>query len=179
MILFINIFRRIIFWAAILFFISLISGLILFSVLSLEFKNSSYFGDVYLYLVLLIPLAILFTMTGTIKKRNSSNKNWGIAGLTSIIAIIVFVTMFSLIMQIAWGGWANEAILYRNKKDNNISVNEQVWDVGALGYDRGSKRVVELKPIFYYFYQVRLIDTTHLDRNEWTFVNEEGDIHFP
>ena len=117
-------------------------------------------------------------MTGTIKKRNSKDKNWGTAGLTILIAVAVFIGMFSLLVQ-TFGGWTNERILYRNIKDNNISINEQIWDVGALGYARGRKRIVELIPMFNYFYQVKSIDTTKLDKSEWKFVNEEGDIYYP
>ena len=171
--------RLTIFWLAIAFFISLFAGLILFSLFSLEFRKSSYGNDLYLYLIFLVPIALLLTMAGTIKKKNSKNKNWGIAGLTFFLAISVFVVMFSLLMQVSFGGWTNEKILYRNIKDKNISINQQIWDVGALGYDRDSKRIVELKPIFNYFYQVKNIDTIKLDKNEWTFVNEEGDIRYP
>ena len=116
-------------------------------------------------------------MTGTIKKKNSKNKNWGIAGLTIFIAIGVFVVMFSLLMQVAFGGWTNESILFRNKRNSSISINEQIWDVGALGYDRNSKRVVKLKPVLKYLNQVTPVDTVSLDKTEWIFVNEDGDIH--
>ena len=179
MVIFINIFRRIVFWAAILFFISLFGGLVLYSILFLEFKNSGYVSDLYSYLIFLIPLAILLTMAGTINKRNSKEKNSTVVWLTFFIAIVVFVVLFSMTMFIGFGGWRNEAILYRNNKDKNISINQQIWDVGALGYDRGSKRVVKLKPLLSYFYQVSIIDTTNLDKSEWIFVNEEGDIHYP
>ena len=33
--------------------------------------------------------------------------------------------------------------------------------------------------MFNYFYKVRNIDTTELDKSEWTFLDEEGDIHYP
>jgi len=159
------------------FFIFLFAGLIIFSVFSLEFKKSSYGNEFYLYLVFLIPIVVLLTMTGTIKKKNSKNKNWGIAGLTIFIAIGVFVVMFSLLMQVAFGGWTNESILFRNKRNSSISINEQIWDVGALGYDRNSKRVVKLKPVLKYLNQVTPVDTVSLDKTEWIFVNEDGDIH--
>jgi hypothetical protein len=107
---FISIIRLTIFWLAITFFILLFAGLIIFSLFSLEFKKSSYGNDFYFYLIFLIPIALLLTMTGTIKKKNSKNKNWGIAGLTIFIAIGVFVVMFSLLMQNAFGGWTNERI---------------------------------------------------------------------
>ena len=95
--------RLTIFWLAIAFFISLFAGLILFSLFSLEFRKSSYGNDLYLYLIFLVPIALLLTMAGTVKKKNSKNKNWGIAGLTFFLAISVFVVMFSLLMQVSFG----------------------------------------------------------------------------
>jgi hypothetical protein len=175
----VNIFRWTIFYLTILFFFLLIGGLISFSIFSLEFKSKTFGSEFYFYLIFLIPLAIILTLTGTLNKKNSNNRNWRIGGLTIFIAIVVFVVMFSLLMQISFGGWKNERILYRNAKDKNVSINEQIWDVGALGYDRGSKRIVELRPILNYFYQIKNIDTTNLDKTEWNFVDEEGDIHYP
>ena len=122
-------------------------------------------------------MALLLTMTGTIKKRNSKDKNWGIAGLTILVAVAIFLIMFSLLMQVAFGGWTNESILFRNKRNSGISINEQIWDVGALGYDRSSKRIVKLKPVLKYLNQVTPVDTGSLDKTEWIFVNEDGDIH--
>ena len=151
--------------------------LILFSIFSLEFKKSSDGSTLYLYLTFLIPMALLLTMTGTIKKRNSKDRNWGIAGLTILISVAVFIIMFSLLMQVAFGGWTNQSILFRNKSNSSISINEQIWDVGALGYDRNSKRIVKLKPVLKYLNQVTPIDTGSLDKTEWIFVNEDGDIH--
>jgi uncharacterized membrane protein len=84
--------------------------------------------------------------------------------LTILIAITVFVVMFSLLMQASSGGCTNERILYRNIQDKDVSINEQIWNVGVLGFDRDSKRIVELKPIFNYFYQVKNIDTIKLDK---------------
>ena len=49
-------------------------------------------------------------------------------------------------------------------------------DAGALGSDRNRKRIVKIKPLLRYFYQVTFIDTTRLDKTDWIFVNEE-DIH--
>lgn len=80
--------------------------------------------------------------------------------------------MLSLLVQ-SGGGWTNESILYRNKKDPNISINEQIWDAGALGSDRNTKRIVKLKPLLRYCYQVTFIDTTQLNKTDWIFVNEE------
>ena len=84
-----------------------------------------------------------------------------------------------MITKASWGGWTNETILYRNTKNKNITVNQQIWDVGTLGYDRDSRRIVKIRQVLKYFNQVKNIDTTRLDKNEWKLVNEEGDIHYP
>ena len=81
-------------------------------------------------------------------------------------------------MSAVFGGWTNETILYRNKHNESISINEQIWDVGAFGWDRNRTRIVKLKPVLKYLYQVTPIDTGKLDKTEWKFVNEEGDIHY-
>ena len=145
----------------------------------MEFRDTDFGNELYLYLIFIIPLAILLTLTGTLRNKNSSNKNWGIGALTVLSAITAFIAMFSLLTQVAWGSWTNKTILYRNNKDNSISINEQIWDIGALGYDRDRQRIVELKPVFNYLYKVTLIDTLTLNKKYWTFVGEEGDIHFP
>ena len=121
----INILRWTIFYLTILFLFLLIGVLISFSIYSLEFKSKTLGNDLFFYLVFLIPLAILLTLNGTLNKRNTSNRNWGIGGITVFSAIAVFLIMSSLLMQ-SGGGWTNESILYRNKKDPNISINEQI-----------------------------------------------------
>ena len=171
-----NILRRTIFVLTILFLAVLFIGLILFFVFSLEFIDSSFGNDLYLFLIPTVPLALLLTMTGTIKKKNKQNKNWTVAGLTILSSVACFIIMYSLVFQVAFGGWTNETILYRHKGNKTISINVQRWDVGALGY--GGQRVVEVKPFFKYFAKVSPIDTTKLNKADWTFVNEEGDIHY-
>ena len=153
-------------------------GLISFPLFSLEFKSKTFGGDLYLYLLFIIPVSIFLTLTGTLKKKNTKNRNWIIGGITVFAAVGVFLIMGSLLMSAVFGGWTNETILYRNKHNASISINEQIWDVGAFGWDRNHTRIVKLKPVLKYLYQVTPIDTGKLDKTEWKFVNEEGDIHY-
>lgn len=146
---------------------------------SLEFSNSSYRTTLFLNLTYIIPVALLLTMTGTIKKKNSKKKNSNISALTIFSSFSVFFIMLLLNMQASWGGWTNETILYRNTKIESITINQQIRDVGALGYDRNSRRIVKIRQVLKYINQVKNIDTIKLDKNEWKFVNEEGDIHYP
>ena len=79
--------------------------------------------------------------------------------------------------KIGFGAWVNETILYCNKSNNQITINEQIFDAGALGY--GSRRIVQTRPFFYYFQTIKQIDTTKLNKDEWKLINKEGDIREP
>jgi hypothetical protein len=171
-----KIFRWTIFYLTILFFLLLIVGLIAFSIFSLEFGKLGFKNEFYFYLSFLIPLAILLTLTGTLSKKNTNNKNWTIGGATILIAVAIFLIMFSLLIQ-TFGGWRTQSILFRNEKNLNITISEQIWDVGALGYDRNNTRIVKLRPVLKYLNQVTPVDTGSLDKTEWIFVNEDGDMH--
>lgn len=151
--------------------------MILFDAYSLEFKNQTTLGNLYLCSIIVIPVMLLLTMTGTIIKKNSTEKNGKIFGITLTLALGIFFTLLALGLRASFGGWTNEAILFRNKANKNISINEQIYDVGALGYDRNSKRIVKIKRVLKYFNQVMKMDTSKLNKEEWIFVNEIGDIH--
>jgi membrane protease YdiL (CAAX protease family) len=172
-----NIVRWTIFYLTIFFFFLLFVGLVSFSVFSLEFKSKTFGSTLYLYLLFLIPISIILTLAGTLNKKNTNNRNWVIGGLTILLVVATFLIMGSLLMHLTFGGWTNETILYRAKHNSNVSINEQIWGVGALGYNRNRTRIVKLKPVLKYLYQVTLVDTGRLEKAEWIFVNEEGDIH--
>jgi hypothetical protein len=76
-----------------------------------------------------------------------------------------------------FGGWKTQSILFRNEKNLSITISEQIWDVGTLGYDRNNTRIVKLRPVLKYLNQVTPVDTGSLDKTEWIFVNEDGDMH--
>ena len=50
-------------------------------------------------------------------------------------------------------------------------------DVGALGY--GGRRFVNVNPVLGLFQKVTEIDTNQINRDEWIYVDREGDIKMP
>jgi hypothetical protein len=169
--------RQTIFWLTIIFIIIAFFSLTIGQYLSIDFKNYKTQSDFYYFVFTGLPFAFLLTLFGTLKKQNSKSKNWTIGILTVLSAgISFFILMFTMFM-IGFGAWVNETILYRKNDDKNITINQQIYDVGALGY--GLKRTVQLKPIFIFFQTVENIDTTKIEKAKWTYVNEEGDIHYP
>ena len=151
--------------------------MILFDYFSLEFKGQTIGANIYVASIFIIPVMLLLTMTGTISKAYSKEKNWKIIGFTLTLALGFFFTMLAVSMHASFGSWTNETILFRNKENKNITINEQLYNEGALGYDRDSKRIVKIKPVLVHFNQVTKIDTARLNLTEWIFVNEIGDIH--
>ena len=175
----IQILRFTVFCLTVLFSVLLILFISLFSIFSLEFQKEEYGDSFFQLCIILIPTIILSTIFWRIKRENSKTRNQSIVWSTIAIATISLLLLLLLKLKISFGGWSNEVILFRNAKTQYISINKQIWDVGALGYDRERTRIVELKPLLKYFYVVKAVDTSELDKSEWNLVNEEGDIHFP
>jgi hypothetical protein len=151
----------------------------LFHIFSLEFKENNDAVNFLLFLVVAIPSAILLTLTGTISKRNNKEKKSMVVGATVFCAFVALAVMLVVVKQVSFGVWINEAILYRNLSDKHTTINQQVYSVGALGTEYNRKRVVQLKPILVYFFQVKNIDTFQLDKKQWLLVNEEVGTPYP
>jgi hypothetical protein len=141
-----------------------------------EFSNNHVRGNFYNIIIQGFPIAILLTLFGTLKRENFKIKNFTIIISTLLIAILTFFAILNNIFLIGFGAWTTEKIVYRNKI-NQLEIKEQIFDNGAFGY--GNKRIVKTKPFLKYWIYPTEIDTTKINKNEWIFVNEEGDIKFP
>ena len=169
--------RLTIFWLTIIFIIVALFALTIGQYLPIDFKNYKTQSNFYYFVFTGLPFAILLSLFGTLKREYSKFKSWTIGILTVLSAGFCFFILMFTMFTIGFGAWTNETILYRNNDDRNITINEQIFDIGALGY--GGRRTVKLKPIFMIFQTVENIDITKIDNAKWTYVNEEGDIHFP
>lgn len=76
-----------------------------------------------------------------------------------------------------FGAWVDEEIIYENKENSKVTINQQIWDIGAFGY--GGRRTVKLTPCLGLWNIVTEIDTATIDKNKWELVSREGDIKFP
>jgi hypothetical protein len=169
--------RLTIFWLTIIFIIVALFALTIGQYLPVYFKNYKTQSNFYYLVFTGLPFAILLTLFGTLKREHSKYKNWTIGTLTVLSAGFSFFILMFIMFTIGFGAWTNETILYRNNDDKNITINQQIFDIGALGY--GGRRTVKLKPLFVIFQTVENIDITKIDKAKWTYVNEDGDIHFP
>jgi hypothetical protein len=168
---------KFIFWLALTAIAISIFTLTFGQIIPIEFKNNTYQSDFYSFIFFGLPLSIGLTLFGTIKNQNNKLKNLLIGFSTIVLSVICFFVLVTSMFSIGFGAWTNETILYRNKSNEELTINQQIYDLGAFGY--GKRRTAELKPFFKYFEIVKIIDTSKIDKTKWLKVNEEGDLHFP
>lgn len=168
--------KRIIFWIAIVFIGVTIFALSVGQFLPYEFADYNVMHNFYDILMHGIPIAILLTLFGTIKRQNPKEKNWSVLGVTVLTSFISFVIVPSLIFRICFGTWITATTIYRHKTEDKV-IKEQLFDIGALSY--GGTRIVEIKPILHFWILPTAIDTSTINKSEWEYVNEQGDIKFP
>jgi branched-subunit amino acid transport protein AzlD len=168
--------KKTIFWTAIIFIGLTILTLTVGQILPYEFADYKLQHKFYDIIIQGLPFAVLLTLLGTLKKENSKTKNWTFGTLTVLTSILCLVGQLFMIFTFGFGAWTTVTTIYKHKTDNR-EIKEQLYDIGAFGY--GGQRTVEIKPFLTYWVLPTKIDTATIDKNEWNFVNEQGDIKFP
>ena len=164
-------------WITLLFFGVAIFAMTIGQVLPIEFADWRHMHLFYDIILQGLPIAILLTLVWTLKKSTQKRTNIVIGVLTPVIAAGMLFITIPLIFSFGFGAWVDEAIIYESKENPNVIINQQIWDVGALGY-RG-QRTVKLTPILGLWNWVENIDTTEINKEKWILVRKEGDIKFP
>jgi hypothetical protein len=168
---------KFIFWLAIIVIAISVFALTIGQIIPIEFKNNTNQSDFYSYIYFGLPISISLTLFRTIKTRNNKLKNLLIGFSTIVLSVICFFVLVTSMFSIGFCAWTNETILYRNMNNKELTINQQIYDLGAFGY--GKRRIAEIKPFLKYFEIVKIIDTTKIDKTKWLKINEEGDLHFP
>jgi hypothetical protein len=168
---------KFIFWLAIVLIVISVFALTLGQIIPIEFNNNTNQSYFYSYIIFGLPISIGLTLFGTIKSQNKKFKNLLIGFSTIVLSIICFFVLVTSMFRIGFGAWTNETILYRNINNKELTINQQIYDLGAFGY--GKRRTAEIIPFLKYFELVKIIDTTKIDKTKWLKVNEEGDLQFP
>lgn len=164
-------------WITLLFFGIAIYALTVGQIVSIEFadwKHTHLFYDIILQG---LPVAILLTLIWTITQDRPKKKNIAIGILTPIIACGMFFGTIFLMFSFGFGAWVDEEIIYESKVNPEVTIKQQLWDIGAFGY--GGHRTVKLTPILGLWNWVEHIESAKNDEENWTLVQKEGDIKFP
>jgi len=168
--------KKTIFLTAIFFIGLTIFALTVGQNLPYEFADYKIMNNFYVTIWQGLPIAILLTLFGTFKRKKTRVQNLTFLGVTVLISIMSFFIVVSLMFSIGFGAWTTVSTLYRHKTEDKV-IKEQLFEEGAFGY--GGKRIVEIKPVLKYWILPTKIDTSKINKNEWKFVNEQGDIKFP
>lgn len=168
--------KKTIFWTAIVFIGLTIFALTVGQILPYEFADYKLQHKFYDTIIQGLPIAVLLTLFGTLKKQNSKTRNWTFGILTVLTSILCLVGQLFMIFAFGFGAWTTVTTIYKHKTDNR-EIKEQLYDIGAFGY--GGQRTVEIKPFLKYWVLPTKIDTATINKNEWNLVNEQGDIKFP
>ena len=169
--------KRILYWLAIAFIVISLYSYIFAPNIPIQFRDADLSNYYHGILLFAFPIAILLTLFGTLKTEYNHFKILIIITITSLISIIIFTLSLKFVFLPGYGHWVDLTVLYRSKKESNIKIANQLYDVGAFGY-RG-KRTVKIKPFLYLYETAQDIDTTKIDKSQWDYINEEGDFKFP
>jgi hypothetical protein len=120
-----------------------------------------------------LPIAILLTLTGTIKRTNDKSKNVIIIVTTIAGSLISFFIIVSMLFSVGFLTITNDTLLYKHKTNQTIEIMKQTVGQGAFGAD--GHRIVKLEPFLYFWNKTTIIDTTTISKTDWIFVNEKLD----
>lgn len=154
---------------------SSIAAVLILLLFSIQLQKD-YTTGMQTFVVYGIPISILLTLFFTVSSKNKKSINLQFIFFTPVISYCSFLAA-SLFALLFGNDWVNLSIQYENKSNREETINEQLWDVGALGY--GGNRFVKVKPMFGIFEKVNEIDTSQINKDEWTLVNREGDLKMP
>ncbi len=155
-----------IFWISISFIGSSIVLSLLVSVLPLESNNDN-INSIFLLIRLYgIPIAVLLTLTGTVKAKDK---------LVSVLAIIFATIGFSLlsliIMVFVFAGsvcnWVTDDILYQNKANPSVIIESRHYDCGATDSGKSKIQTYKIVKLNEDFIWRTRIDTNSINQDEW------------
>lgn len=171
-----NLILRIIFRTALLYLTIATIAFTAGQIIPIEFSEQSDRNLFYDVGFVAIPVSILLTLTGTIKRKDETKRKLMKIWLTIFASGLSVVLLFLHLFTVGFGAWVDLNVKFRNKENNNIKIVEQLYDIGAFGY--GGQRVVKMIPLTPLFNYIEKTDTTNIDRGKWTFVNEVGDVYY-
>lgn len=140
--------------------ITILNALTWITPLEYEYKLISYLMAIIS--ICGFPLIIWLT-TFDEKVRNKWRK------ITLLVFPLTILSIFVIDFFTWGGGFKTQDILFRSKKFSNITVEFQMEDIGAFGYNRRTVRVIQLTPMLKW---TTFIEIDKIDLNEWMKVDE-------
>jgi hypothetical protein len=151
--------KRIIFWTS----ISLLFAFVALSLTSIEFTESHTQTSFEEFRLVCLPLAILLTLFGTLKKTDSRAEHVGLLGITILISTVSFVVLHITSMC----SWTQDRTLFKNKNSPDKRIVLREYGCGAYDSGEPAPIVVEVKDINTFLCSVTRFDTSSLNAEVW------------
>ena len=135
------------------------------SLTSLDMKIQFIKSFIYFGLLIGTPLTLIWNF---IFIKQKVKRVIGAIFPTIILTIILIIGPMNILLSI--GAWRTQTILYQNKHLSFKTVEFQLQDVGALGYNKRTVEVIYLTPFFIITSEV----TDDIDKRvEWEKVDKD------
>ena len=116
------------------------------------------------------PIAILLTLSGTIKPNDTSGSIGGKILLTLFVSGISFffmvITLFASMCS-----WTTGKVFFESKQDRSIKIVERDYGCGATDSGRPICKIFKVKNITNYLIWVTEIDTNKIDKSQWVKID--------
>lgn len=169
-----NIIFKTIFFLSILFVVLTFYSFTFGQTLPYEFADWRLSRQFYNLIMQGLPLALLLTLTGTLKRKNAKAQNIKIIVVTIIGSIVCFFIMANMLFSVGFLTITNDTLLYKHKTKPTTTIMKQTIGQGALGED--GHRIVQVESFLKFWNKTTIVDTTKLDKSDWIFVNKNIDM---
>lgn len=164
---------RILFWLSVCVIVLLIVLPIIKSLLPVEFVNDRHQGIYDGFRIFGLAGAIILTLTGTIKKKDTTGEVIGKIVLTLFALLIPFCIMVTTVFD-GMCRWVNDKALFVNNRKSSSQIVLRSYGCGAV--DSGSPKygTFEIRDLPFGLIWVTKTDTLNIDRTVWIRVAEKG-----
>jgi hypothetical protein len=158
------------------FIVSCILLLILMNAFPLDFSDERY-SDIFDSVVFAgIPIAILLTLSRLGFKVRLTKSQVRSSILCTILlsagCFILFIFYSLATLGTSMCAWSSGEVLYRNNTKSSQKIIKRYFGCGATDSSPASAAVFEVQQVTPLLIYVTKVDTTKLDRRNWTRVNQ-------
>ena len=143
-------------------------------VFNLEFATDDFELQYRHFLFFAVPIAVILTLCGTVKGKDSIPLVTGkLLGTLALAALSVFLMFGSALSSMCT--YTNKEVLFEKKDDPNTQIIVREFGCGAVD---GGPPVISVHKVNHFtnfFIRSSRIDTSTIDKNNWVKVVEPND----
>jgi len=164
-------FLKIVYWTSIFLICFWLLAALLEPFIPLEFANNEgeyVYDSIHFYG---LPIVIMLTLTGTIKKKDALGlivaKIFGTICAAAFSAFVMIATLLAGMCD-----WTTDRVFFENKQNPSIKIVQRSYGCGAIDSSPATLKVFKVREIAPYLIWVTNIDTSQINKSEWTMVDD-------